>query len=121
MTELKRKGGERVSSPLNPKDQHLISVGTGNCNRFAPLLPPPLRRQRINSKPKLDDSTELPPPKTPGLDINVVFAQLKESEDTMMEIKKTLDKALSIGDNCNSTTDSGQGTICSNKPRLVSW
>ncbi len=73
--------------PLSPRDQHKISVGTDNYNRFAVLDPAPAGRNRLNSKRKLDDESITVAPKTPKLDSNALFEQLKASEETVAGIK----------------------------------
>ncbi len=63
MSELKKKG----DAPLSPKELHQLSVGSGNYNRYTPLLQPTMGRSRINSKRKYEvDSSDAPPPKLPG-------------------------------------------------------
>ncbi len=81
MSELRKKG----DLPLSPKDRHAMNVGTGNYNRFAPLMPPPTGRGRLNSKRKLDSDSTQVEPKTPRLDSNIVFEQLKGSEESLNE------------------------------------
>jgi hypothetical protein len=105
MSELRKKG----ELPLSPKDRHTMNVGTGNYNRFAPLLPPPSGRGRLNSKRKLDSDSTQVEPKTPRLDPNVVFDQLKGSEESLNEIRKTLSDAVSVGESCYSANDGGMG------------
>jgi hypothetical protein len=105
MSELRKKG----EVPLSPKDRHSQNIGTGNYNRFAPLLPPPSGRSRLNSKRKLDDSSPPITPKTPRLDANVVFAQLKSSEDIVSEVRTALSEALKAGESCYSANDGGMG------------
>ena len=105
MSELKKKG----EAPLSPKDRHHQNIGTGNYNRFAPLMPPPPGRQRLNSKRKYDDEGAAAAPKTPKLDPNAVFNQLKASEEAMTGIKESFKDALSIGENCYVATDGGPG------------
>jgi hypothetical protein len=105
MSDLKRKG----DAPLSPRELHQLNVGSGNYNRYAPLLPPPPGRQRLNSKRKYDSDNPDVPPKTPKLDHNVVFEQLKASEEAMTGIKDSFKEALSIGENCYTATDGGTG------------
>ncbi len=105
MSDLRKKG----DAPLSPKDRHSLNVGTGNYNRFAPLLPPPDGRRRLNSKRKYEDETPHSEPKTPRLDANTVFAQLKVTEDSVSEIWKNLNDAISIGESCYTSTDGGMG------------
>jgi hypothetical protein len=105
MSELRKKG----DLPLSPKDRHAMNVGTGNYNRFAPLLPPPNGRGRLNSKRKLDSDSTQVEPKTPRLDANIVFEQLKGSEESLNEIHRTLSDAVSIGESCYSANDGGMG------------
>jgi hypothetical protein len=105
MTDLRKKG----EVPLSPKDRHSQNIGTGNYNRFAPLLPPPPARGRLNSKCKLDDGAQAATPKTPRLDANVVFAQLKVTEDAVSEIRSSFADAIAVGETCYSSTDGGMG------------
>ncbi len=105
MSELRKKG----DVPLSPKDRHTLNIGTGNYNRFAPLLPPPSGRGRLNSKRKLDDATPPITPKTLRLDANVVFAHLKGSEDAVSEVRASLTEALKAGESCYSANDGGMG------------
>jgi hypothetical protein len=105
MSDLKRKG----DAPLSPRELHQLNVGSGNYNRYAPLLPPPAGRPRINSKRKFEVDQAGAPPKTPKLDRNVVFEQLKASEEAMTGIKDSFKDALSIGENCYTATDGGTG------------
>jgi hypothetical protein len=101
MSELRKKG----DIPITPKDRHSIC----NYNRFAPLQPPPPGRSRINSKRKYDDESPVLDPKTPRLDANLVFSQLKASDEAVSEIRKQLNDAISVGESCYSATDGGMG------------
>jgi hypothetical protein len=105
MSDLRKKG----DIPLSPRDRHSQSVGTGNYNRFAPLMPPPTGRGRLNSKRKLDDDLIATAPKTPKLDANVVFAQLKVTEDAVSEIRSSFNDAVAAGETCYTATDGGMG------------
>ncbi len=105
MSDLKHKG----DAPPSPKELHQQSIGSGSYNRFAPLLPPPAGRPRINSKRKYDVDHSGAPPKTPKLDHNVVFEQLRASEEAMVTIKDSFKDALSIGEDCYTATDGGTG------------
>jgi hypothetical protein len=105
MSDLRKKG----DVPLTPKDRHTMNIGTGNYNRFAPLQPPPVGRSRINSKRKYDDDTPALEPKTPRLDANLVFSQLKASDEAVSEIRKTLNDAITVGESCYTATDGGMG------------
>jgi hypothetical protein len=49
------------------------------------------------------------PTKTPKLDHNIVFEQLKSSEEVMVSIKESFKDALSFGENCYTATDGGTG------------
>jgi hypothetical protein len=105
MSDLRKKG----DVPLTPRDRHTMNIGSGNYNRFAPLLSAPPGRPRINSKRKFADDSDHGMPKTPRLDANVVFDQLKGSEDVVSEIRTTLAEALKVGESCYSATDGGMG------------
>jgi hypothetical protein len=105
MSDLRKKG----DVPLSPKDRHSMNIGTGNYNRFAPLQVPPPGRPRLNSKRKHEGDSLQAEPKTPKLDANVVFAQLKGSEEAVSEVRKTLSEAISTGESCYTATDGGMG------------
>ncbi len=105
MSDLKRKG----DAPLSPRELHQLNVGSGSYNRYAPLLPPPTGRPRLNSKRKFDVEDCEAPTKTPKLDHNIVFEQLKSSEEAMVSIKESFKDALSIGENCYTATHGGTG------------
>ncbi len=105
MSDLRKKG----DVPVTPKDRHTMNIGTGNYNHFAPLQPPPMGRSRNNSKRKYDDDTPTLEPKSPRLDANLVFSQLKASDEAVSEIRKTLDEAVKVGESCYSATDGGIG------------
>jgi hypothetical protein len=105
MTDLRKKG----EVPLCPKDRHSQNIGTGNYNRFAPLMPPPPARGRLNSKRKLDEGAQAAAPKTPRLDANVVFAQLKVTEDAVSEIRSSFADAIAVGETCYTATDGAMG------------
>ncbi len=105
MSDLKKKG----DAPLSPKELHQLSVGSGNYNRYTPLLQPTMGRSRINSKRKYEAESSDAPPKTPRLDHNAVFEQLQASEEAMVSIKESFKDALTIGENCYTSTDGGTG------------
>jgi hypothetical protein len=100
MSDLRKKG----DVPLTPRDRHSMNIGSGNYNRFAPLLSAPPGRPRINSKRKFADDPGNADPKTPRLDANVVFDQLKGSEEVVSEIRTTLSEAMKVGESCYSAT-----------------
>jgi hypothetical protein len=69
--------------------QHQASKGKGNYNSFDPLIP----RERTFSvgKRQLDTSNEYSQAaKTPKLDSNVIFSQLKDQDSVLAEIETTL-------------------------------
>ncbi len=105
MSDLRKKG----DVPLTPRDRHTMNIGSGNYNRFAPLLSAPPGRPRINSKRKFADDSGNAATKTPRLDANVVFDQLKGSEEVVSEIGMTLSEAMKVGESCYSATDGGMG------------
>jgi hypothetical protein len=72
-------------------------------------MPPPTKRGRINSKRKFDDDPTDITPKTPRLDANVVFSQLKGSEDAVAEIRQTFSDAFKVGESCYSANDGAMG------------
>jgi hypothetical protein len=57
----------------------------------------------------LDDDSANIAPKTPKLDSNSLFEQLRASETAVAGIKECFKEALTIGENCYSSTDGGQG------------
>ncbi len=105
MSDLQKKG----DVPLSPKERHSQNVGTGNYNRFAPLMPPPPGRPRLNSKRKSDDDPPLAAPKTPRLDANLVFSQLRSTEEAVTDIRKCFEDAVATGERCYTATDGGMG------------
>ena len=80
---------------------HQQAYGKGNYNRFASIAP----RDRSLSTGKRPHSQDIPDPlpKTPRLDANTVFAQLKDQEVTMLEAKTLLKKAAETGEECLSS------------------
>jgi hypothetical protein len=72
-------------------------------------MPPPPARGRLNSKRKLDDGAQAVAPKTPRLDANVVFSQLKVTEDAMSEIRSSFADAVAVGETCYTATDGAMG------------
>ncbi len=84
MSELKKRG----DVPLSPKDRHQRDTGTGNYNRFS-LLQPNSPRPRLGSKRKLDPDPSSLESKSPRLDQNTLFGQLKEVEDNLVVVKST--------------------------------
>ena len=89
-------------------ENHHRYTGSGNYNRFAPLV-----RERLPSKRKrqLPDEALAPDPKTPRLDANTVFAQLKDQDAALQEAKGILKKAVETGEECCSAKDGAIGTI----------
>jgi hypothetical protein len=72
-------------------------------------MPPPPARGRLNSKRKLDDGAQAVAPKTPRLDANVVFSQLKVTEDAISEIRSSFADAVAVGETCYTATDGAMG------------
>jgi hypothetical protein len=103
MSELRKRG----DAPLSPRQQHQRDTGSGNYNRFS-LLQPPSPRPRLGSKRKLDHvpNTEA---KTPRLDNNIVFGQLKEVEDNLVVVKSTVAAVMAAGDSVFNIADGGLG------------
>jgi len=92
---------------------HQQQTGKGNYNRFAPL-----ERNRTYStgKRQLSVSDYSDPPatsKTPKLDANLVFEQLKEQDGIFAEAKILLATAEKTGEDAFSATDGGIGTSIS--------
>jgi hypothetical protein len=46
---------------------------------------------------------------TPGLDANLVFAQLKVTEDAVLEIRSSFADAVAAGEMCYTAIDGGMG------------
>jgi hypothetical protein len=72
-------------------------------------LPPPSGRGRLNSKRKYDEDQPPSTPKAPRLDANAVFSQLKNTEEAVSEICKSLSDAIKVGESCYSANDGGMG------------
>ena len=70
-------------------ENHHRSTGSGNYNRFGPLV-----RDRLPSKGKrqLPDEASAPDPKTPRLDTNTVFAPLKDQDAALQEDRRYPEK-----------------------------
>ncbi len=103
MADLKKKG----EAPLSPKERHQRDTGTGNYNRFSALVPPS-PRPRLGSKRKLDPDPAMTV-KTPRLDPNVVFDQLRDVEDNLVVVKSAVAAVMSAGDNVFNIADGGLG------------
>jgi hypothetical protein len=99
MADLKKKG----EVPLSPKERHQRDTGTGNYNRFSALVPPS-PRPRLGSKRKLDPDPAMTV-KTPRLDPNVVFDQLRDVEDNLVVVKSAVAAVMSAGDNVFNIAD----------------
>jgi len=93
-------------------NQHHTQTGKGNYNRFGPL-----DRNRTFSTGKrqlsASDSLDFATAKTPKLDANLIFEQLKEQDSIFSEAKTLLDTAVKSGEDCFSPTDGGIGTTLS--------
>jgi hypothetical protein len=103
MSDLRKRG----EAPLSPRQQHQRDTGSGNYNRFS-LLQPPSPRPRLGSKRKLDQ----PPTadaKSPRLDPNLVFGQLKEVEDNLVVVKSTVAAVMAAGDSVFNIGEGGLG------------
>ena len=88
---------------------HHQATGSGTYNRFASIAP----RDRSLSTGKRPRSQEAPDPipKTPRLDANTVFAQLKDQDSSLLEAKELLKKAAETGEDCLSAKDGAIGSI----------
>ena len=103
---------------------HQHHTGTGNYNRFSALAPDPPQRNRTYSQGKRQLSQDefcilQDPPKTPRMDSNVVFAQLKEQDALLAEAKTLLEVAAKTGEDCFSATDGGLGTAFSSLTKVL--
>ena len=87
---------------------HQQATGSGNYNRFGPLV-----RDRLPSTGKrpLNADDAAPDPKAPRLDANLVFAQLKDQDTALQEAKAILKKAVETGEECCSAKDGAIGSI----------
>ncbi len=90
MSELRKKG----EAPLTPKESHQREIGKGNYNynRFGALQPPP-GRPRLGSKRKMEPEPDQVI-KTPKLDANVMFGQLKDVEENLTVVKSAVSAVL---------------------------
>ncbi len=104
MSDLKKRG----DAPLSPRERHQRDTGTGNYNRFN-LLQPNSPRPRLGSKRKLDPDPVVTESKTPRLDENVIFGQLKEVEDNLVVVKSTVTAVMSAGDSVFNIAEGGLG------------
>ena len=100
---------------FNTHQQH---TGKGNYNRFAPL-----ERNRTFSSGKrqlsASDGAEAVSVKTPKLDSNLIFDQLKGQDAIFAEAKTLLDTAIKSGEDSFSPTDGGIGTSISCLTKLL--
>ena len=92
---------------------HQLHTGKGNYNRFGPL-----ERNRTFSTGKrqlsVSDGAEATGfAKTPKLDANLIFEQLKDQDAIFAEAKGLLDTATKTGEDAFSATDGGIGTAIS--------
>ena len=88
---------------------HQAATGYGNYNRFAPLSP----RNRLPSAGKRLRELSLPelaPAKTPRLDPNAIFDQLKVQDPIFQEAKNLLDTVTKTVEECCSAEDGALGT-----------
>jgi hypothetical protein len=104
MSKLKKRG----DVPLSPKDRHQRDTGTGNYNRFN-LLQPNSPRPRLGSKRKLDPDPISFESKSPRLDQNTLFGQLKEVEDNLVVVKSTVSAIMTAGDSIFNIGEGGLG------------
>ena len=88
---------------------HHQATGKGEYNRFASIAPRD-RSLSTGKRPRTQDTAD-PIPKTPRLDANTVFAQLKDQESSMQEVKALLKKAAETGEDCLSAKDGAIGSI----------
>jgi hypothetical protein len=103
MSDLKKRG----DATLSPRERHQRYTGTGNYNRFN-LLQPNSPRPRLSSKRKLDRDPVVTESKTPRLDENVFFGQLKEVEDNLLVVKSMVTAVMSAS---NSVFNIGEGGL----------
>jgi hypothetical protein len=103
MSDLRKRG----DVPLSPRQRHQRDTGSGSYNRFS-LLQPPSPRPRLGSKRKLDQTPAVEA-KTPKLDPNIVFGQLKEVEDNLVLVKSTVSAVMAAGDSVFNIAEGGLG------------
>ncbi len=103
MAELKKKG----EVPLSPKARHQRDTGSGSYNRFN-LLAPPSPLPRLGSKRKLEPDPSSGS-KSPRLDPNIVFNQLRDVEDNLVVVKSTVAAVMSDGDGVFNIAEGGLG------------
>jgi len=98
---------------------HQNNTGKGNYNRFGPL-----DRNRTFSAGKRQLSTSdggesHVSAKTPKLDANMIFAQLKDQDAIFAEAKTLLDTAVKAGEDSFSATDGGIGSCISGLTKVL--
>ena len=99
-------------------NNHQQHTGKGNYNRFAPL-----ERNRTFSSGKrqlsASDGAESVSVKSPKLDSNLIFEQLKGQDAIFAEAKTLMDTAIKSGEDSFSPTDGGIGTSISCLTKLL--
>ena len=90
-------------------NNHQQATGSGSYNRFIPIAPRD-RSLSTGKRPRPLDTAD-PIPKTPRLDANTVFAQLKDQDSSLLEAKTLLKKAAETGEDCLSSKDGAIGSI----------
>jgi rRNA maturation endonuclease Nob1 len=94
--------------------QHQLSVGTGDYNRYSPLDPRARTFSYGKRKLETDVNDVNNAPKTPRFDSSVVFEQLKGQELVLEEVKSTLgklDECSLEGENCSPKVKEAFGII----------
>ena len=90
-------------------NNHQQATGSGSYNRFNSIAPQD-RSLSTGKRPRSLDTPD-PIPKTPRLDANTVFAQLKDQDSSLLEAKTLLKKAAETGEDCLSSKDRAIGSI----------
>jgi hypothetical protein len=105
MSELRKTG----NVPLSSSEIHRENIGKGNYNRFQALD----QRTRTFSVGKrrlpTEDSTAEVASKTPRLDSNLIFEQLKVHEDKLKNAKQVLDETAKLCDDAFMAAHGGIG------------
>jgi hypothetical protein len=106
MTELRRAGGAPVASAM---ESHRENLGKGNYNRFQAL--DPRGRTFSTGKRRLptDDGTPETVSKTPRLDSNTLFEQMRVHEEKLKSAKTILDDTAKVCDDAFQATHGGIG------------
>jgi hypothetical protein len=115
MSDLRKSG----NVPLSSSDAHRENIGKGSYNRFQALEP----RTRTFSIGKrrlpVDNSSAETASKTPRLDSNVLFEQMKAHKDNLRNAKQVLEDTAKICDEAFQAAHGGVGKCVTQLLTLV--